>query len=90
MPTYEYRCLKCRRKFERLQRITEPPLGRCVFCKGKAERLISAGVGLIFKGSGFYSTDYKKKPKDAVKSVASEPKAASPKEPKTESTPKKN
>ena len=91
MPTYEYRCLKCRKKFEKLQRITEPPLGRCVFCKGKVERLISSGVGLIFKGSGFYCTDYKKKPKDTTATSATpESKTTSPKKPKTESTPKKN
>lgn len=42
--------------------MTEGALTRCPHCKGKVERLISAGTGLIFKGSGFYSTDYKKKP----------------------------
>ena len=88
MPTYEYRCLKCRKKFEKLQRITEPPLGRCVFCKGKVERLISSGVGLIFKGSGFYCTDYKKKPKEPTKTAISDSKGVS-KEPKKESVPKK-
>ncbi len=61
MPTYEYRCRKCKKKFDKLQSMTEPPLTRCIYCKGKVERLISAGAGLIFKGSGFYSTDYKKK-----------------------------
>ena len=60
MPTYEYRCLKCRKTFSQFQRITDPPLERCVRCKGAVERLISAGVGFIFKGSGFYITDYKK------------------------------
>ena len=60
MPTYEYRCLKCKKKFDHFQRITEPPLKKCILCKGKVERLISQGVGLIFKGTGFYATDYKK------------------------------
>ncbi len=60
MPTYEYQCLKCKKKFERLQRITEPSLKKCVFCEGKVDRLISAGTGFIFKGSGFYATDYKR------------------------------
>lgn len=60
MPTYEYKCTKCKKKFELLQRITEGPVKKCVYCSGKPERLISAGVGLIFKGSGFYATDYKK------------------------------
>lgn len=61
MPTYEYRCLKCKKKFEVLQRITEAALKKCITCGGKVERLISAGTGFIFKGSGFYCTDYKKK-----------------------------
>ena len=66
MPTYEYQCLKCKKKFDRLQSMSETPLKKCIFCKGKVERLISAGAGLIFKGTGFYQTDYKKpKPQDA-------------------------
>ena len=59
MPTYEYRCLKCKKKFEAFQRMSEKPLTECPKCGGKAERQISAGVGVIFKGSGFYQTDYK-------------------------------
>ena len=61
MPTYEYQCLKCKKKFDQLQKITAGALKKCIYCGGKAERLISAGTGFIFKGSGFYSTDYKKK-----------------------------
>lgn len=62
MPTYEYECLKCHKKFERLQRMTEAPLKTCPLCKkGRVERLIGSGSGLIFKGSGFYITDYKNK-----------------------------
>jgi putative FmdB family regulatory protein len=76
MPTYEYRCLKCKRKFEKLQSMTEPPVSKCPRCGGKPERLIGAGAGLIFKGSGFYITDYKK-PK-----TPSSDKAAAPKEKK--------
>lgn len=64
MPTYEYKCSKCKKNFEKLQGITEKPLSTCPYCKkGKPERLIGAGSGLIFKGSGFYITDYKKSPK---------------------------
>ena len=63
MPTYEYRCLKCKKRFERLQSMSEPALKKCLHCGGKAERQISAGAGLIFKGSGFYITDYKNKVK---------------------------
>ena len=61
MPTYEYHCLKCKKRFEQIQKITAPALKKCVHCGGKAERLISANTGFIFKGSGFYITDYKKK-----------------------------
>ena len=60
MPTYEYRCLKCKKKFEKLQSMKEARLKKCVYCGGPVERLIGAGAGLIFKGSGFYQTDYKK------------------------------
>ena len=60
MPTYEYECTKCKRVFEEFQKITDKPLLRCPNCRGKLRRLISGGVGIIFKGSGFYTTDYKK------------------------------
>lgn len=60
MPTYEYRCEKCRKKFELLQRMSDKPVAKCPKCGGRVERLIGAGAGLIFKGSGFYITDYKK------------------------------
>ena len=61
MPTYEYRCTKCGHRFEMLQTMTEAPRKRCPQCRCKVERLIGAGAGLIFKGSGFYITDYLKK-----------------------------
>ena len=60
MPTYEYECTKCKHIFEEFQKITDKPLQRCPKCRGRLRRLISGGVGLIFKGSGFYITDYKK------------------------------
>jgi putative FmdB family regulatory protein len=60
MPTYEYECTKCKYRFEEFQKITDKPLQRCPKCRSKLRRLISGGVGLIFKGSGFYATDYKK------------------------------
>lgn len=59
MPTYEYECLDCHERFEVFQRITEEPLKKCINCNGNIKRLISGGTGLIFKGSGFYITDYK-------------------------------
>ena len=60
MPTYEYECQKCNFRFERFQAISEKPITRCPECRGKVRRLISAGAGFLFKGSGFYSTDYRK------------------------------
>ena len=58
MPTYEYRCEKGH-TFERFQRMTEPPVDTCPSCGARAERILSAGAGLLFKGSGFYITDYR-------------------------------
>ena len=59
MPTYEYKCLKCGIRFERFQSITEEPIKTCPECGGEVKRLISPGGGFIFKGSGFYITDYR-------------------------------
>ena len=59
MPTYEYECNKCGHHFELFQSMTEPPKKTCPQCKGRVRRLIGAGAGLIFKGSGFYITDYR-------------------------------
>ena len=60
MPTYKYECDKCGYQFEKFQGMTDPPVKTCPKCKGKVRRLISSGAGLIFKGKGFYQTDYKK------------------------------
>ena len=60
MPTYEYQCEKCGHQFDVFQSIKDKPLTRCPDCSGAVKRLISPGAGLIFKGSGFYITDYKK------------------------------
>ena len=59
MPTYEYKCLDCGIQFDRFQSITEDPIQECPECSGQTKRLIGAGAGLIFKGSGFYITDYR-------------------------------
>ena len=59
MPTYEYECEKCGYKFERLQYMTEPPIKTCPLCEGPVKRLFGTGAGIIFKGSGFYQTDYR-------------------------------
>ena len=56
MPTYDYECGACG-PFEQFQRITEDPLADCPRCGSAVRRLISSGTGIIFKGSGFYSTD---------------------------------
>lgn len=61
MPTYEYQCQKCGHTFEEFQSIKAEPLQKCIQkgCRGKVRRLIGAGAGLLFKGSGFYITDYR-------------------------------
>ena len=60
MPTYEYICDNCKHKFERFQSIKSRPIRKCPECgKLKVQRLIGAGAGVIFKGSGFYQTDYR-------------------------------
>ncbi len=63
MPTYEYECTSCGYKFEAFQKINDSPLTKCPKCKKRVKKLISTGAGIIFKGSGFYATDYKKKSK---------------------------
>lgn len=83
MPTYEYQCLKCKKHFDKLQSMNDKPLKSCIYCKGKVERLIGGGAGLIFKGTGFYITDYKNK------SSSAKADSAKPKEVKIESAPAK-
>ena len=61
MPTYQYRCPSCGHEFEEFQAMSEDPIELCPSCGKKTQRLISGGIGLIFKGSGFYINDYKKK-----------------------------
>jgi len=61
MPTYEYVCAKCKKTFDIFQSMTDKPLTTCPDkkCKGKVKRLIGSGGGFIFKGAGFYATDYR-------------------------------
>jgi putative FmdB family regulatory protein len=61
MPTYEYYCTSCGFEFEEFQSIASLPISVCPKCNEEVKRKISGGVGLIFKGSGFYITDYKNK-----------------------------
>lgn len=62
MPTYEYICNSCSHEFEVFQKMTESPLKKCPECKKNAlKRKIGTGAGIIFKGSGFYQTDYRSK-----------------------------
>ena len=58
MPTYEYECKKCGH-FEVFQSIKDERLKKCPTCKGAVKRLLGSGAGIIFKGSGFYQTDYR-------------------------------
>jgi len=75
MPTYEYKCKACGHQFEIFQFMSDKPLTQCPVCNGKIERLIGAGGGLIFKGSGFYATDYRS---DSYKKAAKEEKSSRP------------
>jgi len=68
MPTYEYRCPACGTDFEKFQRMSDEPVAECPKCGASAERRLSAGAGLLFKGSGFYITDYRS---DSYKKAAS-------------------
>lgn len=71
MPTYEYACPKCSYEFEQFQSMRDEPLKKCPKCgKSGVKRLIGGGAGLIFKGTGFYNTDYKKKPAPAGEKAA--------------------
>ena len=60
MPTYEYECQKCGHHFELFQSIKDAPRRTCPKCHGRVKRLLGTGAGIIFKGSGFYATDYRK------------------------------
>jgi putative FmdB family regulatory protein len=58
MPTYEYRCPDCSTDFELFQKMSEEPVAPCPKCSAPTQRRMSGGAGLLFKGSGFYITDY--------------------------------
>lgn len=85
MPTYDYRCDACKHKFELFQSMKDEPIRKCPECgKLKAKRIIGGGSGILFKGTGFYQTDYRSKSysdgasKDSTKSGSGDKPAASP------------
>ena len=80
MPVYEYRCKKCGYEFEQIQKVSEPPIRSCERCGGPVMKLISAS-GIMFKGTGWYVTDYSNKLKDKKKTDKNDDK-------KTKETPK--
>ena len=98
MPTYEYECEKCKKTFDLFQSMKDAPLETCpkeqccrkTWGKGKVKRLLGTGAGLIFKGSGFYSTDYRSSGyKEAAKKDSS-PSASPAKESASPATATKN
>ena len=98
MPTYEYECQKCHHRFELFQSIKDEPKKTCPKCRGRVKRLLGTGAGLIFKGSGFYTTDYRKPAyKEAARkesgpstSTTSAPKSDAAKSSDTKASPKKD
>lgn len=90
MPTYEYECKKCGYQFDRFQSITAEPLKTCPKCRGRVHRMLTTGSGIIFKGSGFYETDYKHQ-HASVETPPAEGKPEAPKaeSPKTDAAPAK-
>jgi putative FmdB family regulatory protein len=99
MPTYEYECTKCGHTFEAFQSMSDKPISRCPKCKSSVKRLIHGGLGVIFKGSGFYSTDNKRgsvlsggnggSNKESGKDTAAGKSEEKPSASKKESTPEK-
>jgi len=92
MPTYDYQCEKCGKTFELFQSMKDEPLSVCpkqccqqeTWGEGKVKRLLGTGAGLIFKGSGFYTTDYRS---SSYKAAAKSDTPSAPSAPSTPSTP---
>jgi putative FmdB family regulatory protein len=87
MPTYQYHCNECGYDFEEFQSMLEQPLEECPRCGGKPKRLISGGAGFLFKGSGFYQTDYRS---SQYKKEAAAEKTSSSSTSRTPDTPSKS
>lgn len=92
MPTYEYECQECGKVFEKVHGMTQKPRVKCPKCGGKTKKLIGTGAGIIFKGEGFYATDYRSKEyKEAEKKEsAPDKKVSSEKKDKGKSETKKD
>ncbi len=91
MPIYEYQCANCGHQLEELQSISEPPLTKCPNCgKDMLKKLIGSGGSLIFKGSGFYLTDYKKKSSSNTQSQSKKEKPKDSKPPASDKTAKES
>lgn len=73
MPTYEYTCDTCKNNFEAVQKMAEPPIVKCPSCGKKVRRLLSGGIGISFKGAGFYVTDSASPPPKANPVKAEKP-----------------
>jgi putative FmdB family regulatory protein len=84
MPLYEYECKKCHHRFERIQKFSDPHVKKCPDCGGPIEQVISAPA-VQFKGSGWYVTDYAKKPSPGSASSSSNGDSASKKDAQTKS-----
>lgn len=84
MPTYDYKCLDCNYAFEEFQKMTDEPLQSCPSCSGNLKRLIGAGGAPIFKGSGFYQTDYKSSSASNKSTNTKSNDSTTPKSPKPE------
>lgn len=89
MPTYDYVCDECGNRFEEFQSITAEPLKTCPKCKGKVRRLIGTGNGFLFKGSGFYITDYRSEGYKRDKNKAEGKTSSATKEKTSKEVPKK-
>ena len=91
MPLYEYQCTKCKHRFEKIQKFSDPEIKKCPECGGKVEKLLSAPA-VQFKGSGWYVTDYANKSGASSKSSSSDgdssPSSSETKTEKSESKPK--
>jgi len=90
MPTYEYECRECGHFFEKFQSMTEERIKTCPECKGRVDRLFGTGAGIIFKGGGFYETDYRSDSYQKGAQKASSSSAAAKASAKQESSNKKS